>query len=90
MVCRPLIWEAKFSHGGEQPETDLERELVGVSSRNVAYVIFTSGSTGQPKGVMIEHGSVINLACAQQELFGAEALIGSSSFSRSALMYRCS
>ncbi len=28
----------------------------------LAYVIFTSGTTGDPKGVMIEHHSVINLA----------------------------
>ena len=32
-----------------------------ISSRQLAYTIFTSGSTGQPKGVMIEHHSAVNL-----------------------------
>jgi len=30
------------------------------TSNNLAYVIYTSGTTGHPKGVMIEHKSVLN------------------------------
>ena len=35
-----------------------------ISSRSLAYIIYTSGTTGNPKGVMIEHGGVINLIYA--------------------------
>jgi len=39
-------------------------EFVNKSS-DLAYCIYTSGSTGIPKGVLIEHTSVINLLCNQ-------------------------
>ncbi|HEX2569029.1 MAG TPA: condensation domain-containing protein, partial [Polyangia bacterium] len=36
---------------------------------NLAYVIYTSGSTGQPKGVMLEHRGLCNLAAFQASAF---------------------
>jgi amino acid adenylation domain-containing protein len=40
-----------------------------VLPENLAYVIYTSGSTGEPKGVLIAHCSVSNLANAQIQAF---------------------
>ena len=31
-----------------------------INERNLAYIIYTSGTTGRPKGVMIEHRSIVN------------------------------
>ncbi|MGD8112549.1 amino acid adenylation domain-containing protein [Vibrio sp. TRT 17S01] len=40
------------------------------TSSNLAYIIYTSGSTGNPKGVMIEHASIVNQMLYLQDRFG--------------------
>lgn len=41
-----------------------------VTSDDLAYVIYTSGSTGNPKGVMLEHHSVVNLLQSMEDQLG--------------------
>ncbi|AXY74566.1 amino acid adenylation domain-containing protein [Paraflavitalea soli] len=54
-----LIWYDEAISGiNAMPATRLEKDI---QPNDLAYIIYTSGSTGQPKGVMIEHTSVINL-----------------------------
>ncbi|MGW8960046.1 amino acid adenylation domain-containing protein, partial [Paenibacillus sp. NPDC055715] len=42
----------------------VEFESASSAPQDLAYVIYTSGTTGRPKGVMIEHGSLVNTADA--------------------------
>ncbi|WP_295936065.1 non-ribosomal peptide synthetase, partial [uncultured Xanthomonas sp.] len=55
------------------PATAIAAAEVGLSPDSDAYVIHTSGSTGQPKGVLIGHRGLINLALAQADAFGIDA-----------------
>ncbi|HEY6804819.1 MAG TPA: amino acid adenylation domain-containing protein [Pyrinomonadaceae bacterium] len=58
LLTRELVANAQA--GTRSSETE-------ITADNLAYIIYTSGSTGQPKGVMIQHRSVANLAAALHE-----------------------
>jgi amino acid adenylation domain-containing protein/thioester reductase-like protein len=49
------------------PETDLQ-----VPTDFPAYIIYTSGTTGQPKGVLVSHNGIVNLADCQAKAFGVD------------------
>ena len=53
VVCVDSDWQIIAKHRENSPQAN-------ATAKNLAYVIYTSGSTGQPKGVMVEHGGVIN------------------------------
>jgi amino acid adenylation domain-containing protein len=58
----PLIEPAKLPDVGEPLN-------VVLSPERAAYAIFTSGSTGQPKAVVVEHRSAVNLCLWHQDFY---------------------
>ena len=53
VVCLDTHWETIALESEQNTRSEVKPD-------NLAYVIYTSGSTGQPKGVQIEHRSVVN------------------------------
>ncbi|WP_166286593.1 amino acid adenylation domain-containing protein, partial [Candidatus Nitrosotalea sp. FS] len=58
----PIVDLGEASAWQEQPESNIDCESLGLTSKHLAYVIYTSGSTGKPKGAMLAHQGLSNLA----------------------------
>ncbi|MBD1832152.1 amino acid adenylation domain-containing protein [Cyanobacteria bacterium FACHB-472] len=67
IICLDKDWETI----SQQSE---DNTISNVTAENLAYVIYTSGTTGKPKGVKIEHLSLLNLIFWHQKTFAVSPL----------------
>ena len=66
VICLDRDWP-KIAQGS------MGNPISGTAMDDLAYLIYTSGSTGQPKGIQVEHGSLLNLVFWHQRAFGVSA-----------------
>ncbi|AXG70692.1 tyrocidine synthase 3 [Kordia sp. SMS9] len=68
--CKLTIDSEELSKFYEVQENYSQEAIItGITPTNLAYVIYTSGTTGQPKGVMIEHKSLVNFMLGMNTFF---------------------
>ncbi|HEY6350084.1 MAG TPA: amino acid adenylation domain-containing protein [Candidatus Angelobacter sp.] len=71
----PVTWaqvvtiDADWKEVAECADANLKNVI---TSRNLAYILYTSGSTGHPKGVSIEHRSLVNYIEWARQVYGEQ------------------
>ena len=73
LSCRTILIDSVDLAGYSGERIADEERTAPLRPGNTAYVIFTSGSTGVPKGVAIEHRSVINQIAWLHREYGLDA-----------------
>ena len=61
-IIFPDITINSLKHFVKNERTDLDAKIC-VSRQKAAYVIYTSGTTQSPRGVVVEHGALLNTIC---------------------------
>ncbi|MEH1894385.1 MAG: amino acid adenylation domain-containing protein [Nostoc sp.] len=62
VVCLDADWKNITQQSTQNP-------ISNCTTDNLAYIIYTSGSTGQPKGVLVNHSSVVRLLAATESWY---------------------
>ena len=67
VICLERDWPSIQSSATNNPDIE-------VTPKNLAYVIYTSGSTGKAKGVLVEHGNVVNAFAAWEAAYQLQTI----------------
>ena len=72
--CKVLVDDGEIKKFKLSKEKyDSQDQPAGLQPNHLIYCIYTSGSTGLPKGVLVEHTTVVNLIYSQKKEFNITA-----------------
>lgn len=73
--CKTVIDESFFESFLQNEQQYSHTNLSKINNPNdLAYVIYTSGTTGKPKGVMVEHSSVVSISDNWKEHYNLDKI----------------
>lgn len=70
-VKKSIVFKGKILHTDDiiTQNRNIPEQSVECTARDLAYIIYTSGSTGMPKGVEIEHRSLVNYCTWSERVY---------------------